>query len=98
MTIALRTVAAHDCGVSPGIAAGMSGVSQWAATIGAGGLPTNEWRVTDMIVLGVVLLVIGFIASIPILWTIGLVLVVVGAVLALVGRTGRKVGGRAHWY
>jgi hypothetical protein len=51
-----------------------------------------------MIVLGVVLLVIGFIASIPILWTIGLVLVVVGAVLALVGRTGRKVGGRAHWY
>jgi hypothetical protein len=51
-----------------------------------------------MIILGVVLLVIGFIANISILWTIGIILVVVGAVLALVGRTGRKVGGRAHWY
>jgi len=51
-----------------------------------------------MIVLGVVLLIIGFIANISILWTVGIVLVVLGAVLALVGRTGRKVGGRAHWY
>ena len=51
-----------------------------------------------MIILGLVLLIIGFIAKISILWTIGIILVVVGAVLALVGRTGRKVGGRAHWY
>jgi hypothetical protein len=51
-----------------------------------------------MIVLGVILLIIGFLANISILWTIGLVLVVVGLVLALVGRTGRKVGGRAHWF
>jgi hypothetical protein len=51
-----------------------------------------------MIILGVVLLVIGFLANISILWTIGIILVVVGAVLALVGRTGRKVGGRAHWF
>jgi uncharacterized membrane protein HdeD (DUF308 family) len=51
-----------------------------------------------MIVLGVVLLIIGFLAKISILWTIGIILLVVGAVLALVGRTGRKVGGRAHWY
>jgi hypothetical protein len=51
-----------------------------------------------MIVLGLILLIIGFLASIPILWTIGIILVVVGAVLALVGRTGRKVGGRAHWF
>jgi uncharacterized membrane protein HdeD (DUF308 family) len=51
-----------------------------------------------MIILGLVLMVIGFIASIPVLWTIGIILLVVGAVLALVGRTGRKVGGRAHWY
>ncbi|TDV57879.1 DUF6131 family protein [Actinophytocola oryzae] len=51
-----------------------------------------------MIVLGVILLIIGFLANISILWTIGIILVVVGAVLALVGRTGRKVGGRSHWY
>jgi disulfide bond formation protein DsbB len=51
-----------------------------------------------MIVLGVILLIIGFLANISILWTIGIVLVVVGLVLALLGRTGRKVGGRAHWF
>jgi cell division protein FtsW (lipid II flippase) len=51
-----------------------------------------------MIVLGAILLIIGFVAKISILWTIGIILVVVGAVLALVGRSGRKVGGRAHWY
>jgi hypothetical protein len=51
-----------------------------------------------MIVLGAILLIIGFIANISILWTIGLVLIVVGLVLAVLGRTGRKVGGRAHWY
>jgi cell division protein FtsW (lipid II flippase) len=51
-----------------------------------------------MIVLGVILLIIGFIAKISILWIIGLILVVVGAVLALMGRSGRQVGGRSHWY
>jgi len=51
-----------------------------------------------MIVLGVILLVIGFLAHISILWTIGIVLVVVGAILAVLGRAGTKIGGRAHWY
>lgn len=51
-----------------------------------------------MIVLGIILAVIGFIASIPVLWTIGLILIVVGIILAVLGSAGRKVGGRAHWY
>jgi len=51
-----------------------------------------------MIVLGVVLLIIGFIAQIPILWSIGIALVVIGAILALLGGLGRRVGGRAHWF
>jgi hypothetical protein len=51
-----------------------------------------------VIVLGVVLLVIGFLAKISILWTIGIVLLVVGAILAVLGGTGRRVGGRAHWF
>jgi hypothetical protein len=51
-----------------------------------------------VIVLGVVLLLIGFIAGISILWTIGLILVVVGAVLFLLGSTGRAVGGRKHYW
>ena len=51
-----------------------------------------------MIILGVVLLVAGFLLSIPVLWTIGIILVVAGAALAILGGSGRKVGGRAHWY
>ena len=50
-----------------------------------------------MILLGVVLMIIGFIAAIPILWTIGIILVVIGLVLALMGAMGREVGGR-RWY
>ncbi len=51
-----------------------------------------------MITLGVILLICGFLFSIPVLWTIGIVLAVVGAILAVVGGTGRRIGGRAHWY
>ncbi len=51
-----------------------------------------------MIVLGIILLVIGFIAAIPILWTIGIILVVIGAILALMGMAGREIGGRRHYY
>jgi Family of unknown function (DUF6131) len=51
-----------------------------------------------MIVLGLVLLVVGFLLHISILWTLGIILLVVGAILAILGGTGRAVGGRAHWY
>jgi Family of unknown function (DUF6131) len=51
-----------------------------------------------MIVLGIILLIIGFIAGIAILWTIGIILVVIGLVLALLGMAGHAVGGRRHYY
>lgn len=51
-----------------------------------------------MIALGIILLLIGLIGGIGILWTIGIVLIVIGAVLWILGSTGRAVGGRAHWY
>ncbi len=51
-----------------------------------------------MIVLGIVLLIIGFIAKVAIIWTIGIILLVVGAVLFLMGSMGRAVGGRRHYY
>jgi Family of unknown function (DUF6131) len=51
-----------------------------------------------MIVLGLILLIIGFVAKIAILWTIGIILIVVGAILALLGGMGRAVGGRRHYY
>lgn len=52
----------------------------------------------SVIALGVVLLIIGFIAKVSIIWTLGIVLVVVGAILVLLGTSGRQIGGRAHWY
>jgi hypothetical protein len=36
--------------------------------------------------------------SINILWTIGIILIVIGAVLWILGATGRAVGGRKVWY
>lgn len=51
-----------------------------------------------MIVLGVILILIGVLASIPILTTIGVILAVIGAVLWLLGTTGRAVGGRPHYW
>lgn len=51
-----------------------------------------------MIVLGIVLLIVGFVAKIPIIWTLGIIIVVVGAVLAVAGMAGHEVAGRKHWY
>lgn len=51
-----------------------------------------------MIALGVVLLIVGFIIKIPILWTLGVIAVVIGLVLVLAGALGREVGGRRYWY
>jgi hypothetical protein len=51
-----------------------------------------------LIVLGVVLLLIGFIAKIPILWGIGVVVLVIGLILMILGAMGRAVGGRKHYY
>ena len=47
-----------------------------------------------MIILGIILLIAGFVLKISILWTIGIVLLVIGVVLMLMGRMGRAVGGR----
>ena len=51
-----------------------------------------------MVALGVVLLVLGFVFNISILWSIGVVLVVIGGVLWLMGSLGHAVGGRRHYY
>ena len=51
-----------------------------------------------MIILGIILLIIGFIAKIAILWTLGIVVLLVGLVLIVLGSMGRAVGGRRHYY
>ncbi len=49
-----------------------------------------------MLVLGIILLLIGLLAGIPILWTIGVVLAIVGAVLWIAEGSGARWGRR--WY
>lgn len=51
-----------------------------------------------MIILGVILMIIGFVAGLPALWTIGVILLVIGLVLWVLGRAGHAVGGRRHYY
>jgi len=51
-----------------------------------------------MIILGVVLLVIGFVLKVAILWTIGIVVLLIGLILALLGAAGRMVGPRRHYW
>lgn len=51
-----------------------------------------------MVTFGVILLLIGFLLGIPILWTLGMILLVVGIVLWIAGSVGHSVGGRKHYY
>ena len=51
-----------------------------------------------MIILGIILLIIGFVAKIAIVWTIGIVVLVLGLIAALLGTLGHAVGGRRHYY
>jgi hypothetical protein len=51
-----------------------------------------------MILLGAILMIIGFLAAIPLLWSVGIILVVIGVILALAGMMGHAVGGRRHYY
>jgi hypothetical protein len=51
-----------------------------------------------MIVLGIILIVVGYLVPVPILYTIGGILVVVGVILWILGAVGRPVGGRRYWF
>ncbi|HTU06490.1 MAG TPA: DUF6131 family protein [Trebonia sp.] len=51
-----------------------------------------------MIILGLILLIVGFVTGIAILWSIGVVVLVIGLILALLGAVGHAVGGRRHYW
>ena len=51
-----------------------------------------------MITVGVVLMLLGLLLNVSMLWSAGLILLVVGLVLLLLGRFGRPVGRRAHYW
>jgi len=52
----------------------------------------------NVIILGLLLLIIGFLFKISILWTLGIIVLIIGAVLWVLGSTGRAVGGRRHYW
>jgi hypothetical protein len=51
-----------------------------------------------MAVFGLILLIIGFVLAIKILWSIGMIVLLVGLVLWALGAAGHAVGGRKHYY
>lgn len=51
-----------------------------------------------MVTLGVILLLIGFVAGIPILWGLDILLVIVGLILWVAGSAGHMVDGRRHYF
>jgi len=52
----------------------------------------------EVIILGLILWVLGYLLGISILQTIGTVLLVVGLILLLLGMAGRPVGSRNHYW
>ncbi|MEU1127638.1 DUF6131 family protein [Streptomyces sp. NPDC005899] len=51
-----------------------------------------------MIIIGAILLIIGLVAGIGILWTIGIILLAIGVLLWVLGAVGHAVGGRRHYW
>ena len=51
-----------------------------------------------MNILGGILIIIGALADIGILYTIGGILAVVGLIFWILGATGNAIGGRNHWF
>jgi hypothetical protein len=49
-----------------------------------------------MLILGIILLVLGLVLGVPVLWTIGVILAIVGAILWIADSIGAGWGRR--WY
>ncbi|MHB1518228.1 MAG: hypothetical protein ACYCVN_08280 [Acidimicrobiales bacterium] len=44
------------------------------------------------------LMLIGVVAGLSIVWLLGIIAVIIGAVVAISGRSGHQLAGRNHWY
>lgn len=52
-----------------------------------------------MIALGILLLIVAaLVPKLAVLWGIGIIVLVVGVILAILGTIGHAVGGRRHYY
>jgi hypothetical protein len=63
-----------------------------------GNLVSHHQKGTNVIILGLILLILGVVLGIGILYTLGVILLVVGLILMLLGRADRGFGGRAHYW
>jgi len=51
-----------------------------------------------VIILGLILLLIGYLTGLSLLYTVGGIVLVVGIVFLILGKVGRPVGGRKAWF
>lgn len=51
-----------------------------------------------MIVLGLILLLLGWLTGVSLLYTVGAIVLIVGIVFFILGSVGRPVGGRKVWF
>jgi hypothetical protein len=51
-----------------------------------------------MIIIGIILLLLGFLLGIYLLWVLGVICLVLGLVLFALGHFRGPVGGRRHWW
>jgi hypothetical protein len=51
-----------------------------------------------VIILGLILLVVGYLTGLSLLYYLGGLLLIVGIVLLILGSVGRPVGGRKVWF
>jgi hypothetical protein len=54
--------------------------------------------ISSVIILGLILLLLGFALGIGILWTVGVILIIIGAVFWVLGSMDRAVAGRRHYW
>jgi len=51
-----------------------------------------------MIIFGLVFLLLGFLLKIAFLWSLGVIVLIVGLILWFLGALGHAVGGRRHYF
>jgi hypothetical protein len=69
---------------------------QWLSSgIALPGVYRNE---DIVVVFGLILLIIGFVLKINFLWSLGVIVLLIGLVLWIMGALGHAVGGRKHYY
>jgi hypothetical protein len=69
-----------------------------ARSLGASRVEVGAGGGSTVLILGLVLLIIGYLTNLGILVTLGIILLVIGAVLWILGSMGRPVGGRRHYW